>query len=168
MFLTVGASATVKDSAANGFTLTQSYDVAASPADAYKKFLAVGEWWESSHTFSQNAHNLSIEEKAQGCWCEKLPGGGGVRHMELIYFAPGKTLRFSGGLGPLQSFAGAGAMTITFTAKDGGTHVDMSYAVFAYSPTGMAALAPVVDNVLAVQFGRFKNLVDRGKPDAAK
>jgi hypothetical protein len=58
-----------------------------------------------SHTFSGNAHNLSIEEKAMGCFCEKLPDGGGVSHMEVVYFAPGKTLRLSGALGPLNTWA---------------------------------------------------------------
>jgi hypothetical protein len=168
LVLAAAAYAQAPDSAANGFTVKQSYDVAAAPADAYKKFLAVGEWWDSAHTFSQDAHNLSIEEKAQGCWCEKLPGGGGVRHMELINFAPGKILRFSGGLGPLQGMAAAATLTVTFTAKEGGTRVDMTYAVLGYAGSGITALEPAVQGVFAGAFGRFKNYAEHGNPAPKK
>jgi hypothetical protein len=54
------------------------------------------------HTFSGDAHNLSIDDKATGCFCEKLASGGGVRHMEVVCADPGKKLVLSGALGPLQ------------------------------------------------------------------
>jgi hypothetical protein len=37
---------------------------------------------------------------------------GGVRHMQVVYVDPGKTLRMIGGLGPLQSMAATGSMTV--------------------------------------------------------
>src|ERR1022692_2167999 len=102
-------AATVADSASNGFTIKITLNLKAAPAEVYKKILRVGDWWNSQHTFSGDAHNLSIEEKAMGCFCEKLPNQGAVRHMEVVFFAPGKTLVLSGGLGPLQSLAATGS-----------------------------------------------------------
>ena len=66
----------------------------------------VGLWWDSSHTFSGNAENLSIDDKAGGCFCENLENGGSVRHLEVVFVDPGKTLRMIGGLGPLSSDGG--------------------------------------------------------------
>ncbi len=127
----------VQDSAGNGFTLTQTYNVAASPEEAYRRLIRIGEWWNSEHTFSGDAHNLSIEEKPMGCFCEKLPGGGAVRHMQVVFMAPGKVLRFTGGLGPLQAMAVTGALTVQFTAAESGTRVDVTYAVTGYSAAGL-------------------------------
>jgi hypothetical protein len=161
------AAGKVQDAAAGGFTLKQTYNVAATPEEAYRRFLRIGEWWNSQHTFSGDAHNLSIEEKPMGCFCEKLSGGGAVRHLELVYLAPGKLLRFSGGLGPLGAMAVAGTFTVQFTAADGGTRIDVTYAVGGYAPTGLDALAPAVDTVLTEQLTRFKNYVEHGNPVAA-
>jgi hypothetical protein len=158
------AMGTVQDSTSSGFTIKQTYTVTATPDEAYRKLMRVGEWWNSAHTFSGDAHNLSIEEKPMGCWCEKLPNGGAVRHMEVVFLAPGKTLRFIGGLGPLQAMAVTGSFTVQFTAAEGGTKVEVTYTVTGYSPTGLNTLAPIVDNVLTEQFTRFKSFVDGGKP----
>src|SRR5215472_10044879 len=98
------AFATVADLAANGFTVKVSVTIQAPPAEVYSKLLRVGDWWDSQHTFSGSAHNLSIEDKPLGCWCEKV-GNGAVRHMQVITAIPGKSLVLSGALGPLQSMA---------------------------------------------------------------
>src|SRR5579872_7010972 len=98
------ASAGVADSSASGFTVKITLNIQAAPDEVYRKLIHnVGDWWESSHTFSGNSHNLTIDEKAAGCFCEKLPNGGGVRHMEVVNFAPARSLVLNGGLGPLQA-----------------------------------------------------------------
>src|SRR3984885_8937606 len=113
------ALADVADSAANGFTVKIALTIQASPDDVYRKLVRnIGDWWDADHTFSGNSHNLTIEEKPAGCFCEKLPNGGGVRHMEVVYFAPGKQLVLSGALGPLQSMAVTGSMTIKLSPLD--------------------------------------------------
>src|SRR5713226_4851354 len=100
------AKADVVDSAPNGFTIKVTLQIQAPPKDVYRQLIHnVGDWWSSAHTFSGDAHNLSIEEKPMGCFCEKLPNEGSVRHMEVVYLAPGKALVLSGALGPLQSLA---------------------------------------------------------------
>jgi uncharacterized protein YndB with AHSA1/START domain len=159
------AVADVADSAASGFTLKIVTQIQASPADVYKLLVHnVGDWWNSAHSFSGDAHNLSIEDRPLGCFCEKLSGGGGLRHMEVIFAAPGKLLRMSGGLGPLQGMATAGSMTFAFTPAEGGTKLEVTYAVLGYSAQGMSALAAPVNMVLTEQIMRLKSYIETGKP----
>lgn len=158
------AVADVVDSAASGFTVKMVTQIHASPGDVYNRLVHnVGDWWNSAHTFSGDAHNLSIEDHPLGCFCEKFSGGGGVRHMEVIFAAPGKMLRLSGGLGPLQGMA-TGAMTFSITAAEGGTKVEVTYSVFGYSAQGMNALAAPVNMVLTEQITRLKNYIESGNP----
>jgi hypothetical protein len=107
-----------------------------------------------------------MEEKPMGCFCEALPGQGGVRHMEVIRFVPGKTLVLSGAIGPLQSLAAAATMTIQLSPGDAGTTMEVTYAVAGYLPAGMSSWAAPVDSVIAEQFTRLKNYVEHGSPAA--
>jgi uncharacterized protein YndB with AHSA1/START domain len=157
-------SAEVVDSSSVGFTVKATFNIQAIPEEVYRKLLDIGQWWDSMHTFSRDAHNLSIEAKAAGCFCEKLPNGGGVRHMEVLYIVPGKTLRMGGGLGPLQAIASTASMTIGLSPAQGGTKLELTYIVAGYLPAGMNTLAAPVDSVLTAQFNRLKNFVERGDP----
>ena len=72
-FASAFASAEVLDSAANGFTVKTTLNIKAAPDEVYRKLVHdIGEWWNSAHTFSGDAHNLSIEDRLGGCFCEKL------------------------------------------------------------------------------------------------
>jgi uncharacterized protein YndB with AHSA1/START domain len=158
-------SAEVVDSSASGFTAKETIQIQASPQDVYAKIFKIGDWWSSDHTFSRDAHNLSLEEKAGGCFCEKMPGGGGVKHMEVVFVAPGKAVVLHGTLGPLQTVAATGAMQIQLTPAEGGTKVEVSYAVTGYLAAGLNTWAAPVDMVLKMQFTRLKALLEKG--DAA-
>lgn len=166
---TLPAFADVKDSSAAGFTITSSFTTPAPPAEVYRKIVAVGDWWDSAHTYSGDAHNLTIEAKAAGCWCEKLPKqGGGVMHMQVVTAMPGTLLVLTGGLGPLQQMGVTGAMTFKLTPANGGTKVEFVYAASGYSPQGMNAIAPIVDKVLTEGVTRLRNYVDLGDPAPRK
>ena len=159
------AAAEVIDSSANGFTVKLAVTIQAPPADVYHRLIHnVGDWWNSAHTFSGDAHNLSIEEKPMGCFCEKLPGGGSVRHMEVIFLAPGKSLGLSGGLGPLQTMAVAGSMRFQISPAEGGSKLEVTYAVGGYLKAGLDSLAKPVDGVLLEQITRLKNYIEHGDP----
>jgi uncharacterized protein YndB with AHSA1/START domain len=160
--------AAVADSAANGFTIQLELNIQAPPQDVYQRVVRVGDWWNSMHTFSGDAHNLSIEDKAMGCFCEKLPGGGSVRHMVVVYADPGKKLVLSGALGPLQSIAATGSMTIQLAPAGGATKLTVVYAVTGYLAAGMNTWAAPVDSVLTEQFTRLKSLIETGKADTNK
>jgi hypothetical protein len=161
------ATAAVADASANGFTVKVTLRVQAPPDDVYRRIIHnVGDWWNPSHTFSGSSRNLTIEERAMGCFCEKLPNHGAVRHMEVLYFAPGERLKLSGALGPLQSMAATGTMDIQLSAAEGATKLDVTYAVAGYLPAGMNTWAAPVDSVITEQFTRLKNYAERGDPAA--
>jgi hypothetical protein len=163
----VAGHAEVADSGANGFTVKITAGIHAAPADVYKKLLRnIGDWWNSQHTFSGDAHNLSIEEKAMGCFCEKIPNGGAVRHMEVIYFDPGKILRMSGAIGPFQGMGAAGTLTFTFSAAPDGTKLETAYSLTGYLPQG-TNWAAAADGMLTEQITRLKNYIETGSPAAA-
>ena len=165
---TTYATAEIADSAANGFTYTLTLYMQAPPDMVYQRLLAIGNWWDSAHTFSGDAHNLSLDPRPMGCWCEKLPNGGGVRHMQVVIVTPGKRLMMTGGLGPLQSIAATGSMSFKLSPDQGGTRLEITYAVVGYLPAGMNTLAPLVDPVLTQQFTRLKNYVEKGDPAPKK
>ncbi len=162
--LAIGAHAKVTSQSATGFAVSHTAEVTADPKAAYDAFVKIGNWWGSDHTFSGDAKNLKIETKSGGCWCESLPDGGFVRHLEVTHVAPGKTLVFSGGLGPLHFMGVAGAMMVSFEKTDKGTHVTLSYAVGGYDEKDFKDLANGVDKVLGEQFKRYTNLASTGKP----
>lgn len=155
----------VADVAENGFTLRNTVTVAVPPGKAYDAMVGgLSRWWGSDHTFSGDAANLSIDAKPQGCWCERLPAGGGVRHLTVVYASPGKLIRFEGALGPLQAMGLAGSMTWKFDPAEKGTTVEMRYVAGGYNPGGFKDVAPLVDTVLRSQLERYKRYVDTGKP----
>ncbi len=162
------AAAEIADSAASGFTYKARLSLPAAPELVYQRLLAVGEWWNSEHTFSGDARNMSLDARPMGCWCEKLPNGGGVRHMQVVAAMPGKMLVMTGGLGPLQSLGSTGSMTWKLSPEGEGTRLEITYAVTGYLPGGMNTWAGPVDSVLSLQFARFRNYVETGNPVASK
>jgi len=159
------AKSEVADASANGFTVKITLRVQAPPEDVYRRLIQnVGDWWNSEHTYSGDSHNLSIEGKAMGCFCEKLPNDGSVRHMEVVMLVPGKALGLTGALGPLQSIAATGNMGIKLSPADGGTKLDLTYSVTGYLAAGMNTWAAPVDTVLTDQFTRLRNYIEHGNP----
>jgi uncharacterized protein YndB with AHSA1/START domain len=153
----------VVDSASNGFTVKTTLTIAAPPADVFRKLVGnIGDWWSSEHTFSGDAHHLTMEPKAMGCFCERLTAGGAVRHMEVVFVAPGHTLVMTGALGPLQSLAANGSMTIQLEPAGEATKLSVRYAVTGYLAAGMNTWAAPVDAVLRDQFTRLKNYIEHG------
>jgi uncharacterized protein YndB with AHSA1/START domain len=164
-FAALFAKAEIVDSAASGFTVKTTLNIKAAPDEVYSKLVHdIGDWWSSAHTFSGDAHNLSIEDRQGGCFCEKLPNNGFSRHLEVITVMPGKRLVLSGALGPMQTVAATGSMQIQLAAADGGTKLDIVYTATGYQPKGMTSWAAPVDMVLAEQFTRLKNYIETGKP----
>ena len=148
----------VVDRSATGFTSRNIAHVEAD-ADTVYRVLAenVDRWWDAAHTYTGDSTNMSLDATAGGCLCETLPDGGSVEHMRVVYAEPGKTLRLQGGLGPLQSMAVAGAMTLGFEASgpsgpsNNATQIPLTYTVGGYYSSGIDKLAEAVDGVLRSQ-----------------
>jgi hypothetical protein len=156
--------AEVADVGDNGFTIRETAAVSADAARAWAAAVDVGKWWDPAHTYSGDSANLTLDAKPGGCWCEKLPGKAGVAHMTVLFADPGKLLRLSGGLGPLQSMAVSAVLTWTFKPVDKGTAVDVTYVAGGYSREGFKDVAPGVDAVLRAQIERYQRYVNTGKP----
>lgn len=164
------AHAKVDESAAAGFTVTETATVAASPDKAWNGLTQPALWWNGEHNWSGDAKNLTLDPTAGGCFCERLPASsahpaGSVEHMRVIYSAPGQMLRLSGALGPLQSEALTGTLTITLKPVAGGTEIAWTYVVGGHARFDLAELAPDVDQVLGEQLGRLADLLG-GTPPA--
>jgi len=149
------AAAAVDGVGDSGFSVTETAHVTASPDQVYAALIVPSKWWDSAHTFSQNAANLTLDAKAGGCWCETLPGGGSVMHMTVAYVAPGKALRLRGALGPFQGMGVDGAMTVMLKLAGDGTDITMTYAMGGYAKGGFIDLAKAADGVLGEQLARL-------------
>jgi hypothetical protein len=149
----------------NGFRVSLEADVNASKAKVYDARIGqVGSWWNPEHTYSHDARNLSIDARPGGCFCEKLPNGGGVEHLRVIFVAPRELLRLSGALGPLQGSGVAGSMTWKLTGDGNNTRVQLSYNVGGFIDGGFDKIAPAVESVLNEQLDRLKLFAETGKP----
>jgi hypothetical protein len=145
--------AEVVDQAPGGFTSRSVHVVAASPDQVWVGLTdEIGQWWNPDHTWSGDAANLFLDGKAGEEFGEKLPGGGTVTHMEVVYADQGKMLRLRGSLGPLQAMAVVGVLTVEMAAVETGTQLTVTYAVGGY---GVEGLAGPVDGVIVEQFERL-------------
>ena len=160
--------AEVVSSAANGFEVHEAAHIAASPETVYAAIVAPSHWWDSAHTFSKSAANLTLDPRAGGCWCETLAGGGSVQHLIVVLAMPGKTLRLRGALGPLQGLGVDGAMTWKITPAGAGSDLDLTYTVGGFVKDGLDKLAGPVDGVLGEQVQRLKQFIETGSPAKAR
>ncbi|HEV3063401.1 MAG TPA: hypothetical protein VGY48_34480 [Vicinamibacterales bacterium] len=85
--------------------------------------------------------------------------------MTVVYASPGKLLRLTGAIGPLQEAALTGTMTWSLLEAGGGTTVELSYAVGGFRPGGFRDIPTAVDGVLRGQVARLKALIETGRPD---
>ncbi len=156
------ASAEVKSADDTGFSIAMTATVAASPDQLWATLSQIGRWWNPAHSWSGDGANLSLTPVAGGCFCEQLPKSrGSVEHLRVVFADPGRMLRLTGGLGPLQSMAVAGVMDWTFKPAAGGTELSLRYTVSGAIPGGGKGLAGPVDQVLTEQFGRLKALAEK-------
>jgi hypothetical protein len=157
--VSIGVRAEVIDSRPDGFLIKHSVMVPAKSKQVYDRFINPQLWWDSQHTWSGKAKNLSMRPKAGGCFCETLGNGGSVMHMNIIYVDPGNSIRLHGGLGPLQLDGVSGSMVVEFkteTHNPEQTIMTLFYSVGGYRKDGFVSLAPVVDGVLGSQINRLK------------
>jgi uncharacterized protein YndB with AHSA1/START domain len=169
LFSASPAKAEVTASSEAGFVTRHEAQVAAAPMDLWKMAVAPAQWWNGDHTYSGNAANMAIDAAPGGCFCETIPDGtstpaGAIEHMRVLYAAPGTVLRLSGALGPLQSEAVTGVLTITFEPAGEGTLMVWEYVVGGYSRLPAERTAQLVDAVVGEQFQRLVDRAATGQP----
>lgn len=148
-----GARAAIVDQAANGFTVENSQWVPTDPDTSWKALVDdVGKWWPADHTWWGDASKLSISQEAGGCFCE-IDGPRQAWHMTVVFVDPGKTMRMTGGLGPLQGMGLSGALEWRFAEEKGGTRITLWYRAGGYTPDDLGRFVPVIDQVQGLQLG---------------
>jgi hypothetical protein len=157
------ASAEVVNSSANGFRLRHAVQIVVPPAAAFQSFGNVGAWWDKAHTYSGDSANLSLAMQPGGCFCERIPAGGGIEHMRVAYVDPGKRIVLTGSLGPLLYEATAGVMDVQFERIAGGTRVTLDYRVAGFANGGADKMAPLVDGVIGQQVNRYRQFARTGR-----
>lgn len=160
LLATTPAMAEVKSVTDAGFEVVATATVKATPEASYYALRMPGAWWSDEHSYSGDSAYMTIDARAGGCFCEKMADGGTIEHGRIVYAQPGKMLRLTGGLGPLQSEAVTGTLTWTIEPVPGGAKITQRYVVGGYVPGGMEKLVPIVDKVLGEQLSRLKALLD--------
>ncbi|MEP5938675.1 MAG: SRPBCC family protein [Erythrobacter sp.] len=169
-----------------GFITRETAIVEASPKQVWLNLISPARWWNSGHTWSGDAANLTITPQAGGCFCERIPEDptsdkvtleGSVEHMRVIHAFPEKALRMTGSLGPLQSEAVTGVLTVAMAETDnGGTSIVWEYVVGGYMRYDIPIISKAVDGVMTQQLNGLADLMGRvdvpeatpdAKPDAA-
>ena len=146
-----------------GFEVQEHLHLAASPDQVWQALGQIGSWWLKAHTYSGDAHNLSIGLNAGDCFCERW-NGGTVRHMVVVMALPGKMLRLEGALGPLGGLGVSGHLSFQLKPAGGGTDLIVTYDVGGWTKDGLGSLAAPVDMVLGAQVDSFARYVETRRP----
>src|ERR1051325_6753984 len=141
----IPAEADVVSSSPSHFDIESHVIVAATPARTYEALGQIGAWWNGEHSYSHDARNLRLELWAGGCFCETLPDGGTVEHMRVVQALPGRSLRMSGALGPLQAEALTGTLSWSLREVPGGTEITSVYLVSGHVRGDTSAYAAPVE-----------------------
>jgi uncharacterized protein YndB with AHSA1/START domain len=159
--LSLATAAEVKLGAPDGMLIVHEYRITASAEKAWESLVHPERWWPEDHTWSGKRASLSLEARAGGCFCERWQDSS-AEHGRVIMAQPRQLLRLRASLGPLQEMAVAGVLTIQLNEQEGFTTASVSYRVSGDPAHKLDGLAPIVDQVLGIQFGGFAE--DAGKP----
>jgi uncharacterized protein YndB with AHSA1/START domain len=154
--------AAVKQSSPDGFIVEHRLSIAATPAQAWNTLAQPARWWPKEHTWSGDAANLGLELKLGGCFCERWKDGG-AEHGRVIMIRNNALVRLNAALGPMQDMAVSGVLSIAIAAKDEGSEATVTYRVSGTSAHGFDKIAPVVDQVVGLQFGGWAAFVGEAK-----
>lgn len=155
------SSAAVLTTTDSSFIVERTLDVAASPMAIWAAIGDPAKWWVKEHSWSGDASNLSMALVAGGCFCEKLADGGSVEHARVVTVMPGKLLRLSGALGPMQRDAVTGTFDYAIAPTATGAVLTVRYSVAGAFGMPPAKLAPMVDAVLGDQAEHLKAYAER-------
>ena len=164
-------SAEVVKAGDGGFVTREIAVVKAAPKQVWLTLISPAKWWNSGHTWSGDAANLTIRPQAGGCFCEKIPEDpnpdritleGSVEHMRVVHAFPERALRMQGALGPLQSEAATGVLTVALAETEtGGTTIVWEYVVGGYMRYEVPIISKAVDGVMTQQLNGLAQLLGR-------
>ncbi len=150
------AQAEVVSANPNGFEVRHSVQTVIPQPAAFDAFGQVSQWWSKEHSYSGDPANMSLSLHPGGCFCERLPTGGGVEHMRVAYVVPGERVVLTGSLGPLLYEATAGVMDVRVERIAGGSRLTLNYRAAGFANGGADRMAPLGDQVLGEQMARYR------------
>lgn len=154
----------------SGFVTRDVTEVKADTKTSWLALISPAKWWNKAHTWSADSANLTLRPQAGGCFCERIPEvpdslritlEGSVEHMRVLQAYPERALRMSGGLGPLQSEAVTGVLTIVLSETEQGTRIVWEYVVGGYMRYETPVIAKAVDGVMSQQLNGLADLLGR-------
>lgn len=160
------ASAEVTAVSAGSFVIESTVTIDAPRDRVWQSVRAPQSWWDPEHTYSGDSANLYLDAQATGCFCERTPKDkGSIEHAHVVYVAPGRMIRMTGGLGPLQAEAVQATLSLKLDAEgEGATKVTLTYVVGGFMRQGGETLAPLVDKVFSIQLARLKTAAEGPAP----
>ena len=159
-FATAPLHAEVVETSDDGFVTRDTAMVAANPMETWLALTKPRDWWNSRHSWSGDAKNMTLTPQAGGCFCERIPGDetpgtspmdGSSQHAVVLQASPLKVLRLRGGLGPLQGEPATGILTITLKEVPGGTRILWEYNVGGPMRYEIPEISKAVDAVMSEQ-----------------
>ena len=160
LFSSLALNAEVLKESPNSFDLTYEVKVNAGLGKLTSTFENINSWWHPDHTYSGKSENLTLDRN-RNCFCEVLENGGFVKHLDWVFYQPGKKARFVGGLGPLQTVPVDGVLTFDFKVGEKNTSLlTVTYSVIS-SEERLKGWSSAVNNVLGEQIKRLKNEVEK-------
>ena len=154
------AAAEVVARTADSFTLRYELGAEIDPGDIPGVMTEVGQWWDSAHTYSGDAANITVDLTPGGCWCEKLADGTQFEHARVVSVGP-ESLVFDAPFGPLKGKATRSVLTITWPPANMGWTPTWTMTV---EGPGVGAMADGVDFVMHAGYLRWLRYLEYGEP----
>ena len=158
------ARAEVVRQKATSFQLEYKVTSKAAPAHLYRALGQIGSWWNSQHTFSGKAANLTLPLESGGCFCEKWPEGS-VQHGRVVQTAKDRLLRLQAPLGPLIELPVNAVLTFVLAPSGTGTRLEVYYSVGGDPAYAAGKWAAPSDKVLSEQIARLVRFAETGKAE---
>lgn len=156
-FVATPAAAEVIERSADHFVLRYETGLETTPEDIYGAVGEVGQWWDSAHTYSGDARNLSLPLEVGACFCEKLADGTIFEHGRVTAADPETGVLLDAPLGPLKGKTTRADLSIGWSGANAGWTLVMTYVVRG---PGVGAWADGVDAVMQVQYSRLLHFVE--------
>ncbi len=152
--LPFAAGAEVKLAQPDAMLIEHRFRIAATAEQAWETLVHPELYWPSDHTWSGDRRSLSLAPVAGGCYCERWHDAS-AEHGRVVMAVPGRSLVLDAALGPFLEMAISGILAIKLEEKGGVTTAVVTYRVSGDAGHKLDQLAPVVDQVLGMQFGNF-------------
>jgi hypothetical protein len=157
------AAAEVIARTADSFTLRYEMGAEIDPSDIPGSLVDVGRWWDSAHTYSGDAANITVDLTPGGCWCEKLADGAQFEHARVVSIAADRIV-FDAPFGPLKGKATSAVLMVSWPPAAAGWTPTW---VMTVEGPGLGAMADDVDSVMGAGFQRWLRYLERGEAPAA-